>query len=137
MISIGSPFWLIPAVIVAVVGALLVWNAAGKGQAPERIRRLAGALKVFALLLLAVCLIEPVWSGVHPRPHSNLFLVLTDTSQSLTRSSNEDADDATLETEFKAALQPTPESWLDRLGQDFEVHQFAFDRRVRTVRELD
>jgi uncharacterized membrane protein len=137
MISIGSPIWLIPAVIVAVVGAVLIWNAVGKGHAPERVRRLAGALKAFALLLLAVCLIEPVWSGVHPRPHSNLFLVLTDTSQSLTRSSNENANQATLETQFKATLQPTPESWLDRLGQDFEVHQFAFDRRVRTVREFD
>jgi uncharacterized membrane protein len=137
MISIGSPVWLIPAAIVAVVGALLVWNAAGKGRAPERVRRLAGMLKVFALLLLAVCLIEPVWSGVHPRPHSNLFLVLTDTSQSHTRSANEDSDDATLASHFKKVLQPTPESWLDRLGQDFEVHQFAFDRRVRTVREFD
>jgi uncharacterized membrane protein len=137
MISIGSPVWLIPAAIVAVVGALLVWNAAGKGNAPERVRRLAGMLKVFALLLLAVCLIEPVWSGIHPRPHSNLFLVLTDTSQSHTSSSSEDSDDATLESLFKEALQPTPESWLDRLGQDFEVHQFAFDRRVRTVREFD
>ena len=96
MISIGSPIWLIPAVIVAVVGAVLIWNAVGKGHAPERVRRLAGALKAFALLLLAVCLIEPVWSGVHPRPHSNLFLVLTDTSQSLTRSSNENANQATL-----------------------------------------
>ncbi len=137
MISIGSPFWLIPAAIVAVVGAVLTWNAVGKGHAPERVRRLAGALKAFALLLLAVCLIEPVWSGVHPRPHSNLFLVLTDTSQSLTRSSNENANQATLETQVKATLEPTSELWFDRLGQDFEVHQFAFDRRVRTVREFD
>ena len=135
MISIGSPVWLIPAAIVAVAGVLLVLNAAGKGHAPERVRRLAGTLKVFALVLLAACLIEPVWSGVHPRPHSNLFLVLTDTSQSLTRTSNDEG--AKLESKFKAALQPTSESWLDRLGQDFEVHQFAFDRRVRTVREFD
>ena len=137
MISIGSPVWLIPAAIVAVVGVLVVWNAVGKGHAPDQIRRLAGMFKVFALFLLAVCLIEPVWSGVHPRPHSNLFLVLTDTSQSHTRLSKEDSNDATLEADFKQALQPTPESWLDRLGQDFEVHQFAFDRRVRTVREFD
>ncbi|MGZ0168039.1 MAG: glutamine amidotransferase [Planctomycetales bacterium] len=136
MISIGSPIWLIPATIVAVVGALLVRNAAGKGHAPERIRRLAGVLKVFALVLLAICLIEPVWSGVHPRPHSNLFLVLTDTSQSHIRTASDD-DDSKLETQFKAALQPTPESWLDRLGQDFEVHQFSFDRRVKTVQEFD
>ena len=116
MISIGSPIWLIPAALVVVAGALLVWIAAGKGHAPERVRRLAGALKVFALCLLAVCLVDPVWSGVHPKPHSNLFLVLTDTSQSHTRTSNDSADDSKLATQFKEVLQPTPESWLDRLG---------------------
>ncbi|NQV27978.1 MAG: hypothetical protein HQ518_26815 [Rhodopirellula sp.] len=137
MISIGSPIWLIPAVIVAVTGVLLVWKAAGKGNAPERVRRLAGALKVFALCLLAICLIEPVWSGVHPRPHSNLFLVLTDNSQSHTQESSDDSGGSTLATQFKATLKPTPDSWLDRLGQDFEVHQFAFDRRVKTVRAFD
>jgi uncharacterized membrane protein len=137
MISIGSPIWLIPAVIVVVVGALLVWNAARKGNAPERVRRLAGALKVFALCLLAICLIEPVWSGVHPRPHSNLFLVLTDNSQSHTQESSDHSRDSQLAMQFKAALKPEPDSWLDHLGQDFEVHQFAFDRRVKTVRAFD
>lgn len=137
MISIGSPIWLVPAACVVVVGALLVWNAVGKGRAPERVRRLAGMLKVIALCLLAICLIEPVWSGVHPKPHSNLFLVLTDTSGSHTRSSGIDSDGANLSAKFQKVLQPTPDSWLDRLGQDFEVHQFAFDRRVRTVREFD
>ena len=137
MISIGSPVWLIPAAIVAVVSVLLVWNAAGKGNAPERIRRLAGALKVFALCLLAICLIEPVWSGVHPRPHSNLFLVLTDTSRSHTQESSDAANASNLAAQFQAVLKPEPESWLDRLGQDFEVHQFSFDRRVETVRAFD
>lgn len=139
MISFGSPGWLIPAAVVAGSGALVAWNASGKGPAPERVRRLAGALKVFALCLLAVCLIEPVWSGVHPRPHSNLFLILTDTSQSLTQESGDgtDAEASKLAAKFKTALMPTPESWLDRLGQDFEVHQFAFDRRLRSVLAFD
>lgn len=134
MISIGSPFWLIPAATVAVAGILLAWNAAEKGMAPERIRRLAGTLKIVALCLLAICLIEPVWSGVHPRPHSNLFLVLTDNSESHTQDFGDSSNLAAL---FADTLKPEPDTWLDRLGQDFEVHHFAFDRRVKAVRSPD
>lgn len=139
MISIGNSYWLLPAIVIVVAGAILARNAAKHGRAPDRIRRTAGLFKIAGLCLLAACLIEPVWSGVHPKPHSNLFLVLTDNSQSLNRDSGDEArsDAGNLADRFSRTLQEKEDSWLSRLGQDFEVHQFAFDRRLRSVRSVE
>jgi uncharacterized membrane protein len=137
MISFGSPTWLIPAAVVALIGVIAVVIAARRGHAPQRIRMAAGALKVFGLSLLAMCLIEPVWSGVQPKPHSNLFLALADNSGSLT--SGEQADGKTVAEQIAqvAKEQPQPENWQKRLEQDFELHRFAFDRRLRHVSAFD
>lgn len=138
MISFASINWLIPAVLAALVGLLLVRNSSRRGRLPQRTKLLAVSLKIVGLLLLAMCLIEPVWSGVQPKPYSNLFLVLADNSRSVAVSAGEDSADA-LSEKFRqvVAEKPDEESWLQRLGQDFELHTFTFDRRLRHIDSLD
>lgn len=135
MISFSSTAWLIPAAIVLIAGIVAVVIASRRGHAPQRIRMLAGALKVFGLALLAICLIEPVWSGVQPKPHSNLFLTLVDNSASQT--SGEQSTTPTIAEQIADVVDddPRPESWQKRLQQDFELHRFAFDRRLKHVSE--
>src|SRR5688572_1741182 len=56
------------------------WRA---GSTPA-VRLLAGAVKTLAILLLALCLLEPLFSGQRARPGANQFAVLADNSQSMT-----------------------------------------------------
>ena len=178
LISAGRPEWAIAAVIVAAVGgALAGWSARRSGGVSRgRVRMVAAGLKFLALALLAACLIEPVWSGLQPKPHSNLFVVLADNSASLTvnaDSSGEDNDSASqpessaadkeekatddaeaeqandskvapesesrpsIGDQMRLALKTRDGSWLHRLQQDFELHQFAFDRRLRHVADFE
>lgn len=140
MISFSSPDWWIPAAVLLTVAAALVFRSVQKGQLTGRVRLLTIGCKLAALTLLALCLIEPVWSGMHPRPHANLFVVLADNSRSLTatggsgKPSGPDGLDS-MARQVQAALSPAhgDDHWLDRLGQDFQLHSFAFDRRLQQL----
>ncbi len=138
MISFSSPQWWIPAIVVLAIAALLVGWAAKRGRLTGRTRLLTMGCKLFALSLLALCLIEPVWSGTHPKPHSNLFVLLADNSRSLTAELGDAGDESasghkSLSEKIAAELAPRngEDHWLDRLGQDFELHAFAYDRRLQ------
>ena len=122
--------WIIPALILGAAAAYLIWWSSRRVNSAQKIRLLASLLKVTGIALLVVCLLEPVWSGFQPEPHSNLFLVLADNSQSLTV---EAGDEATLATQIKETLNDEQAEWTKRLEQDFELHRFAFDRQLRSV----
>src|SRR5436189_6474805 len=80
----GAPGWLaIAATGAALLLALLVWGYWRTG--PSRgVRVLAGCLKAAGILVLALCLLEPLFSGTRARPGANQFVVLADNSQSMT-----------------------------------------------------
>ncbi len=136
-IIIGDPLWTIPALVVAVISVALVWWAYRRARVGSGVS-LAPYLKVIVLILLAVCLTEPLWSGLRARPGSNLFLILADNSASL---EIEDADSSEtrgsqlrkLLTERKDDKQP---EWLTRLSQDFDVRRMLFDRRIDAVEDF-
>ncbi|MDA0590471.1 MAG: glutamine amidotransferase [Planctomycetota bacterium] len=125
--------WIVPAVIIGVAAGYLIWWSSRRVNSAQKIRVLASLLKVTGIALLVVCLLEPVWSGFQPEPHSNLFLVLADNSRSLTVQSDEASDEATLATQVKKTLTDEQAEWTKRLEQDFELHRFAFDRQLRSV----
>ena len=68
--------------LAASAAAVLVW---GYRRAPASlgVRLCASALKALGIAALALCLLEPLFSGTRPRPGANLFVVLADDSQSL------------------------------------------------------
>jgi uncharacterized membrane protein len=134
MLSIASPVWVIPAAVLILTSVVIVARASKQGRAPGRIQLICALLKATALTLLAVCLVEPVWSGTQPKPKANLFVVLADNSRSLT--TGDAAQKQTVATQIQGVLEDRPESWLKRLEQDFELHRFAFDRRLRSVGEF-
>lgn len=133
LVSFESPSWIVPALVLFIAACWLSLWCYRSTDIRVRLKRIALSLKCFALTLLAVCLIEPVWSGVQAKPHSNHFIVLADNSQSL-RVNHALQDKATLADRFSKLLDAQqPQHWLERLGQDFSLHQAAFDRRLRTV----
>src|SRR5882762_1469708 len=72
--------WLWFAAGAAGVGVLLVFWGYRSGPS---IRWVCIPLKLLGLAALALCLLEPLWSGQRARPGANLFAIVADNSQGL------------------------------------------------------
>jgi hypothetical protein len=130
----GAPQWLgAAAAFAGALLALLAWGYWRAGAGPG-VRALAIGLKVLAVLLLAACLLEPLFSGRRARPGANQFVVLADDSKSM---SLHDGGDARSRGERVRAIGESSSSpWLDRLAQDFDLRQYAFDTQLRALANL-
>lgn len=128
--------WLaVAAGIAALLLLLLGWGYWRVG-ASRGVRALAASLKALGILVLVACLLEPLFSGVRARPGANLFVVLADNSRSMTL--RDRGADATRGEDLKAlAAKSKSANWLTRLGQDFDLRQFAFDTQLRALPDLD
>src|SRR6266700_1848039 len=74
--------WLWPAA--AGLGAallLLVWSY--RGSPRGAVRWVCLGLKLLGVAALAVCLLEPLWSGQRARPGANLLAIVADNSQGM------------------------------------------------------
>ncbi len=129
----GAPQWLVPAVVIAVVlSAFVLWNYSQRGiVAPVRV--IATLLKLAAIVLIAICLLEPLRSGTRPRPKANVMPILVDNSQSMQlKSVNSD----TSRGQNVAALMDKESSWRIRLAQAFDVRTYLFDSRLESVESV-
>lgn len=124
----GAPQWLAPATGLALLLlALTIWSyVAVPGS--HGVRWLAGSLKVLAIVLLILCLVEPLFSGVRPRAGANLFYLLVDNSRSL-----QIRDDVAGRSRGEAIRSELDAStpWQTRLAQDFDIRRYAFGTRLR------
>ncbi|MFN0074852.1 MAG: glutamine amidotransferase [Prosthecobacter sp.] len=123
--------WL-AAVVVALVLALLV---AGYWRSPLRgWRRLAAMLcKLTALALLALCLLDPLWTQQQPKKGENEVIVLVDNSASLETA--EQAGDQTRAAQVAAALKSgdADAEWIKVLGEDFRLRLMTAGAQTRSV----
>lgn len=125
----GQPGWVVPtAILLAVAVALAAWSYR-RSPGPAWVRATASMLRLVAVIALALCLIDPLFSGVRPRPHANRFVILADNSESMTLRGN---TAPTRGQELQRALQ-AHSPWQARLGQDFELRRYAFDNSVRPL----
>ena len=133
-VSLGARHALAWAVLLGLVAVILAaWSYWRRGRAPA-VRLAAGVLKAAGVLLLALCLVDPLVTGTRPRPGSNLFLVVADNSASLTLS-----DRGSRQTRGEVLRQRLAEKspWLARLGQDFDLRRYAFDTALHPVKTFD
>ncbi|MCI0356966.1 MAG: glutamine amidotransferase [Planctomycetaceae bacterium] len=132
-LALGAREWLVPAVALALAAmAVLTWSYL-RGQAANWLRTVCSLLKAAGIVLLAVCLVEPLWTGSRPKPGENLFLVLADNSRSLQLADR--GSGQTRGAEMQARLAESS-PWLTRLAQDFDVRRYAFDTTLRPVRDF-
>jgi uncharacterized membrane protein len=135
----GDRNWLYPAVLAAVAGlALIFWlNRA-------RLRRswidLAGpSCKALAWLLLAACLVDPLWSSLRPRSGANVLAVAVDVSRSLDVRPSTSAP--TRAADFSALLtsgeSTQPLGWLKRLEQDFQLRRYTISDRLQQTNSFE
>ena len=83
----GAPAWILPSVaLIAILVGLMVWNYR-RATPRTAVTWIAFVSKLLAILALALCLLEPLRSGIRAKPGANLFAVLVDDSQSMRRGS--------------------------------------------------
>lgn len=123
--------WLAAGVAVLVL-ALLVW---GYARAPLRGgRRWAAAwCKLTALALLALCLLDPLWTRQQPKKGENEVIVLVDTSASLGVA--ESAGGETRAAQVQAALADGSDdaAWIKALGDDFRLRLLRSGSQTASV----
>src|SRR5207302_1630583 len=125
--------WLwLTASVLAVALVLLIWSYWRAGAAPVRWTCLL--LKILGFAALALCLLEPLWSGQRARPGANLFAIVADNSQGLqikdrgqTRSRAE---------ALQALLNPQRSPWLGTLEGNFEIRRHFFDARLQSTKDF-
>ncbi len=140
-VVIGAPGWIgVAAALVAAATAVLAWSyyrggrVAGLtgGRLPALL--LAAGLKFAGIAALAVCLVEPLFSGMRPRPGANVFGILVDTSQSM--QIQDPGQSSSRHEQLQRTLRPKS-AWRARLEQDFDVRGYTFSSRLERVEDFE
>ena len=130
----GSQAWLAVAVVLLLLGIALVawryWNAPLEGVAGW----LAPLCKILGLLLLGICLLEPLWSGRRVSPGANLFVILADDSQSLNMKDRGAAESRGAQIQRELTAEEAP--WQVRLAQDFDVRRYVSQSGLQGVTDF-
>jgi uncharacterized membrane protein len=133
---IGDRSWIVPTVTVSVLGVVLaLWlNRRHLASMP-----LSPVLRITGWLLLAVCLMNPLWSSSRPRSGANVVAVLADNSRShLVQADSTDVTRADLFADaLKNGEKSDPVGWLNRLEQDFELRRYTVADRLQQVPHFD
>jgi uncharacterized membrane protein len=134
--SIIVPFspwvWLgVPVLGAAVV--LLIWSYR---RSPEIsiVHRIAFCLRLLGVLVLLLCLTEPLWSGKHVKSGENLFLVIADNSSGM---NVQDQGKTQSRGEIlKSTFEPDKSGWLSMLAENFQVREYVFDSQLRRTTDF-
>lgn len=133
-VTLAARQWLVSAVVLTLVALIvLAWSYRRAGFAAWP-KLLAVLFKAVGIVALAVCLVEPLFTGTRPRPGSNLFLVVADNSRSLQISDG--TGNSSRGQRIKDRLSDQA-PWLTRLAQDFDVRRYVFDTGSRPVKSFD
>lgn len=128
----GAPEWTTAAAaLFAVAAAVVAWSYWHSRRTANRgVRAVAAGLKATGLAALALCLVDPLLSGVRPRRGANIFAVVVDDSQSL---QIHDSGSSQTRGQLLQRMLLSESVWQSRLGQDFDVRRLAFSTQLRAV----
>jgi len=133
-ITIPASSWVWPAaaVLLAALG-LLVWSyrrAPQTGAMP----RIAFGLKLVGILALALCLVEPLWSGRRAKSGANLFVLVADNSSGM-NIRDRDATGSRGEI-LQDVLKAGETGWLAAISENFQLRSYLFDSRLRRTADF-
>ncbi|MBI4662700.1 MAG: hypothetical protein HY735_28130 [Verrucomicrobia bacterium] len=126
--------WLLSAAGLVALALLLVWWGYRRLPAERNYRFLAAFLKMLGVLALAICLLEPLWSGQRARPRANIFVLLADNSQGM--QIRDRGETQTRGEWLRSLVTDNQAEWQLRLNQDFEVRHYVFDSRLQPSKDF-
>ncbi|MCP4890970.1 MAG: hypothetical protein GY904_30790 [Planctomycetaceae bacterium] len=129
----GAPEWIGAALGFAVTISILALWSYSRPDTSGGVRFLAGLLKIAAIALIAICLLEPMRSGTRPRPQANVLPILVDNSQSMQLKA---AEDTPSRNQQNLDVLREDSDWRIRLAQAFDVRRYAFDARLESVEDF-
>ncbi|WP_395736368.1 hypothetical protein [Prosthecobacter sp.] len=123
--------WLAALVVAVVLG--LLWMGYRRSQLRGWRKLAAMTCKLAALALLALCLLDPLWTKQQPKKGENEIVVLVDTSASLETA--EKAGEPTRATQVSAALNSGDQdaAWIRTLGDDFRLRLMTAGAQTQSV----
>ena len=123
-----SPWlWLVaPAMTFVIV--LLFWSYR-RSLELGTIHKVAFCLRLMGILVLLLCLAEPLWSGRHAKFGANLFLVVADNSSGM--NVHDQGQDQSRGEILQSVLTDERNDWLSTLADNFQLRQYIFDSRLR------
>jgi len=116
-----------------VAGLLLAWGYRGTRLRGGRLLACV-SLKLLGIFLLALCLLEPMWSGERAVPGANQLLVVADNSQGM-QIRDRDAS-KTRGERLQTMLADAEKGWLGELNENFKVRPFLIDSRLQAVSDF-
>jgi uncharacterized membrane protein len=111
--------WLAAGVVILVLGLLVIgyWRSPVRGW-----KRLAALLcKTGALALLALCLLDPLWTRSMPKKGENEVVVLVDASASLDLAESVGAETRAAQMQKALVAGNDDAAWVRALGEDFRL----------------
>lgn len=129
-IVLGNPNWVWPAVGAGAVFLAILLGAYGRSMQPVAWRAGLLLLKGTAILLLALCLVNPLLSRSRVKPGENIVILLADRSASMQIGSGGGHSRG---AEFQQLLTDPDSPWLTRLQQDFDVRRYTFGDSLKLV----
>jgi len=146
-ITIPESPWVWPAVPVLIATViLLVWSYRRSAQIGA-VHKTAFCLRFLGVLVLVLCLMEPLFSGRRAKSGANLFVVIADNSSGMNvRDSGKELKrseilEAALKIDQGKALDWIKPAfggadWLGALADNFQVRQYVFDSRLRRTTDF-
>ncbi|MDP7011400.1 MAG: glutamine amidotransferase [Verrucomicrobiota bacterium] len=130
-IYLSGEEWLIPAALILLVGLATVLWSYHKAPTDGRIRGACIGLKTLGLMLLLICLVDPMVSSKRAKRGANLLALVADNSEGLNIT---DSGARLSRAEIlKQTLRTEPNNWQAKLARDFEVKRYAFDSRLNNI----
>jgi len=138
-IAIPSTPWLWPAgVFLLMALAMILWSygRAARFQTSNFKSRTWGlvVLKLLGIAVLALCLLEPLWSGRRAKSGANLFVIAADNSSGMNiRDTGADRSRGEI---LRDLLESGKENWLAALAGSFQVRPYLFDSRLHRTTDF-
>ena len=122
--------WWLPALIAALLAITVVfWSNLSRQINPRR-GLARSALKTTAIVLLVLCLLEPVSQFEQAKPGANSLIVMADASQSL---DIKDVGQTESRAQQLSQLLRQDAPWINQLERNFELRRYIFDQRAANV----
>jgi len=125
-LTFGSPEWVWIAVAIGAVGLGVLLFSYARTSRPVPLRIGLGLLKLLALMLVAVCLLNPMWSSSRAKPGENVVVLLTDGSASMQIQHG----NSSRGEQYSLLLNEASNSWSSKLAEDFDVRHFSYSSRL-------